>query len=320
MYQIFFDAFQEGQWFQSQHQTLSNAELLPFPSNNEIVKFPIQFQNALSMDRPDIILCQNFIPILVVERTVEVPSGHNVGQRFARMVAAAKHQIPSIYKAPYAARKHGGETEGPRYINLRLKYAFEKMSKQHNDISITMLNWPVDNDYEIIRDHRKDVDIKEYLNEFFKVYNNYNLIAVSNHINKSALTVRINLELDQFIDSKVKRPSQYDAPPPSVRIISATEFCLETNITNQVRPVVVYKIGMKKIRSDPYTGCAYLYAVLYCNGISRPDKDMCLHMEHISFKSWKELSGNNNRKDIRLYKAIADFLYLKDAILNKSQF
>ena len=47
-------------------------------------------QDVLSYDRPDIILVDGDTPILVVEETVEVPSGHNVGQRFARIAAAAQ--------------------------------------------------------------------------------------------------------------------------------------------------------------------------------------------------------------------------------------
>jgi hypothetical protein len=83
MYTIFFDSFQEGTWFQGLHPDLANSKLLPFPNNGELQNHHRDLQNALSFDRPDIILCRDSVPILVVERTIEVPSGHNVGQRFA---------------------------------------------------------------------------------------------------------------------------------------------------------------------------------------------------------------------------------------------
>lgn len=183
-----------------------------------------------------------------------------------------------------------------------------------------MLNWPVDGDYEIVRDSSKDNDIREYLAEFFNVYKDFNLKQVSHYINQTDLTQRVNQELDLFVEEQIRRPSQYDVPPPSVRILSQDEFSSETGVDSQGKEVVVYKIGMKNMRSDPYTGCAYLYATLYCGGINRPDRHLCLHMHHIYLEKWTELSQNNNRKDIRLYKDAADYIYLKDAILTKGQF
>src|SRR2546423_1692293 len=102
--QIYYDSIQEGDWFRGLHPTLKSAALLPFPN---VRLQPVALKQVLSLDRPDIVLVDQEKPILVLERTREVPSGHNVGQRFARLVAAAQMRVPSVYLGPYAAYKHG---------------------------------------------------------------------------------------------------------------------------------------------------------------------------------------------------------------------
>ena len=124
---------------------------------------------VLQYDRPDVILANNDEPMLVLERTVEVPSGHNVGQRFARLAAAAEAHRPLVYFGPYVARKHGGETEGPRWMNLRLFLALNVASRVHNT-AITTINWPVDANYEIVQDSSKDARVRAYLDAFFDAF------------------------------------------------------------------------------------------------------------------------------------------------------
>ena len=180
----------------------------------------------MSYDRPDIVLCDEGVPILVVERTVEVPSGHNVFQRFARLVAAAEHNTPVIYLGPYAAYKHGGETQGPRYMNLRLFYALEKLI----DICstpITIINWPVDSNYEIIREPIKDKRIKKYLDVFMTHYKVHGMREIADHIINSEFEKEQKKERQYFIDTEIKRPEQYTAPPNSVRITSTKDLSRE---------------------------------------------------------------------------------------------
>lgn len=205
-------------WFQSLHPELNNGELLDFPSARDIENEHPQLQNALSYDRPDIILCDDEEPILVVERTIEVPSGHNVGQRFARLAAAAQHNIPVIYLGPYAAYKHGGNTQGPRYMNLRLFYALEKMGDIYGT-PITIMNWPVDQDYEIIRDPSKDLRMKQYLEMFVGHYKLHKMHRMNELILNSQFEREQKEERNRFIAGEVKRPEQYDVPPSSVRVL-----------------------------------------------------------------------------------------------------
>jgi hypothetical protein len=108
-YTILYDDPQEAAWFRGLHAALRAA-------HEEAItaawKRP-SLQGVFAYDRPDVVLLADDRPILVVEETVEVPSGHNVGQRFARLAAAAEAGVPCLYFGPYAARKHGGITAGP---------------------------------------------------------------------------------------------------------------------------------------------------------------------------------------------------------------
>ena len=124
LYYIFCDSIQEGMWFKNLDPHLAQAELVMIPNRVEDQR-RYGIDSVLIYDRPDIILKEDNEIIFVLERTIEVPSGHNVGQRFGRLVAAARARIPVVYFGPYAAYKHGGKTAGPRYMNLRLFYALE---------------------------------------------------------------------------------------------------------------------------------------------------------------------------------------------------
>src|SRR5436190_6706527 len=165
-YTVYYDSINEGAWFQSLHPKLAGAALQPFPRRAHATG---DLARVLAYDRPDIVLTDGDAPILVVERTVEVPSGHNVGQRFARLAAAAQMRIPCVYFGPYAAYKHGGITQGPRYMNLRLFYAIKKMAAIE-DTASTTINWPVDRHYEIIKRPEKDARMRAYLDLYFAHY------------------------------------------------------------------------------------------------------------------------------------------------------
>src|SRR5262249_39799342 len=149
---IYYDDLQEGLWFQTLHPHLTSVELKPITG---AVAQNAALTEVLAYDRPDVILVDDDSPILMVERTVEVPSGHNVAQRFARMAAAAQCHVPIVFFCPYAARNHGGATEAPRYMNLRLFYALDNMAELEST-AIETINWPVDSHYEVVQGPAKD--------------------------------------------------------------------------------------------------------------------------------------------------------------------
>jgi hypothetical protein len=259
-------------------------------------------------DRPDIVLTDQDEPILVVERTVEVPSGHNVGQRFARLAAAAQMRVPCVYFGPYAAYKHGGSTQGPRYMNLRLFYAIEKMATIERAASTTV-NWPVDGHYEIIKNASKDKRMHAYINLFFENYRQSELGQLNSILQSSLFEQEQEAERQAFIESEVENPEQYDSPPDSVTILPTTKFKAQYGVSSDqliLESAVVYNVGMTYVRSDPYTGMAILYSYLYCGGMGKHTSHLILHFPNITRAIWDVAARNQKRKDVRLFLAVAD--------------
>lgn len=310
---ILYDEPQEAAWFQALHPELGSAgeESMTVAQNWPSVR------GVLAYDRPDIILLDRRTPILVVEETVEVPSGHNVGQRFARLAAAAECGVPCLYFGPYVARKHGGDTSGPRYVNVRLFHALDAMVRS-TKTALTTINWPVDVDCEVRRDPDKDRDVREYMATYFGAYRAAGLPGLSTTLLGSAIHRRMISERDAFVSGSIRNPKQYDRPPPSVEILPVSEFRRRRGVgvdklSNSVGEVVLYKVGMTNIRSDPYTGMAILYRYLYVVG--QPSRSLVLWFPNITCARWREAAGRGTRKDIRLFRIAADAILFSDILL-----
>lgn len=310
---IYYDSLQEGTWFKGLHPSLKDATLVAI--NDITPEMPVA--EVLIYDRPDIILADKGAPILVIERTIEVPTGHNVGQRFARLAAAAEAKIPLVYFGPYMARKHGGVTEGPRYMNLRLFYALDILAAIHQT-PITTINWPVDNKCELLRSDKKDDHMKEYMALFFSAYTKGGLEGVRGEIFKSDFHSSRTQEREVFIEKYVRAPKDYDLPPPSVEIIPVKEFIKSRKVPAKylsgIEEVVLYNVGMTYVRSDPYTGTGMLYNYLYVLGEKNVKRALILDFPSITAKMWDDASKSGRRKDIRLFKHIAHLILLKDGI------
>lgn len=314
MFQIFCDSLQEGLWFQSLHPSFCNAELVEIP-NSKRAQVAHGIDHVLVYDRPDIILKHNGAVIFVLERTAEVPSGHNVGQRFGRLVAAAKEHIPVVYFGPYAAYKHGGATAGPRYMNLRLFYALQNVSDYYNT-AITTINWPVDAHYEVIRTRAKDNRLMEYLEIFMDYYSSNGMYGLTEHMKNSVFQEEQLREQRIFAATEIRSPEQYDGPPDSVELLSVSQFerqyCnLPPALKRGTRQIVLYHIGMNYIRSDPYAGMAALYHYLYCN----IDTIQILHFANIPSHEWFSL--NSRTKTYRMFKEFGHAILFSDYLIQQ---
>ncbi len=316
---IYYDEVQEGYWFQGLNDELADAQVLPFPSKRSGDSV---LSRLLAYDRPDVILLDGDKPVLVVERTTEVPSGHNVGQRFARLVAAAQAHVPVVYFGPYMARKHGGATEGPRYMNLRLFQALRQMSTVERS-PVTTINWPVDLFYEIIQDGRKDDRVKAYLEMLFSHLSEAVGGDLFPLIMNSEFEREQETERQEFIKNHVRNSEQYSSPPDSVQIGSWSKMSKLAPYGAHgldSREVVLYDIGMNYIRADPYTGMGMLYSYLYCGGVQNRTRYLVLHMPSISFQDWRtKASGVRRRKDIDLYRIVADAILFSDHLAFKGE-
>ena len=315
---IYYDDLQEGAWFQDLSPHFADAALRPLSDALRVA----HLADTLRYDRPDILLTHRGVPVLVVERTIEVPSGHNVGQRFARLAAAAEQQVPLVYFGPFKARKHGGETEGPRFMNLRLFYALDKI-ESINGAAVSTVNWPVDDDCELIRLHSKDDQMREYVEALIDIIvdENDHQAAIVDRIRDTAIYERLKADRLAFEQDGVRNPEQYEVPPPSVRLLSgqtaATEFSVPA--LRGMSLVVAYKVGMNYVRSDPYTGMGMLYRYLYV----LPQQDRCLVLQFpgISLETWETVANSGRaRKDVKLYRLIADGVQFSDTYRARGDF
>lgn len=308
---IYADELQEGDWFRKLHPLLANVR--EDEITGAIERNP-HLERVLCYDRPDIILADDQDkPVLVLERTIEVPSGHNVGQRFARLAAAAEARVPVVYFGPYAARKHGGSTAGPRYMNLRLFTALDHLANV-NRSAVTCINWPVDSDCEIVRRPCKDDRLREYLNIFFDAYANRKSADLNEAIRMSKFEIE-QLAERQLFSSSLRRAGVYGDPPKSVQIESGLEAAHRVGVSHltDFNEVVIYSIGMTKIRSDPYTGAAMLYRYLYVLG-ARTKRALVLLFPYVTSGMWREAARSVRRKDIRLFRIAADGILFSDGI------
>jgi hypothetical protein len=312
---VLYDEPQEAVWFKNLHPALEDADEIPISD----VRDDPNVAGVLGYDRPDIVLLRDDRPILVVEETVEVPSGHNVGQRFARLAAAAEHSVPSLYFGPYVAKKHGGNTAGPRYMNLRLFGALDAMSRV-TGTALTTINWPVDEHCEVRRDPAKDTDVRIYIETLLAIDEHANQAELNQRMLASDIHARMMRERSEFA-STIRRSEQYDLPPNSVEFLTQDTFRATHKHRLQdfgiITPeVVLYNVGMNSIRSDPYTGMAMLYHYLYIS--EHADRSLVLWFPNITHATWRAAARNHRRKDVRLYKHSAEAILFKDALVPKS--
>ncbi len=310
---ILYDEPQEAAWFRRLNTSLANAREVAI---TDAKSWP-SMQKVLSYDRPDIVLLDRGMPILVVEETVEVPSGHNVGQRFARVAAAAEAGVPFLYFCPYVAKKHGGITAGPRYMNARLFQALDVVERV-TGTPVTTINWPVDKHFEVRRDQAKDADVREYLSTFLALYGNQpNLDQLNEGILLSDIHHRMITERNNFVRDSIRNSEQYNSPPPSVEILTLPEFNQRHGQVDRklqsANELVTYKIGMNNIRSDPYTGTAIMYRYLYV--LEKPSRVLVLWFPSMTEAMWRKAAASNNRKDVRLFRIAADAILFADNLV-----
>ena len=308
--QYYADSLVEGSWFRNLTPYLNDAEELPLRArgmNPEVIEYLVQY------DRPDIILVEDDNPILVVEKTREVPTGHNVGQRVARLVRAAEFGVPSLLYAPHEARKHGVHTSICQ-LNPRALAAFIRMWEIHRTPAV-YINWPCDDDGELYCDGTEDREIACLLSRFLEAGERQTRIRALQHKKQE-----MQSEYDQRL---VARP-RYGSPPASVSVcrtdrllgsITPTPTATESRILSRNRSSLVYEIGMtlaKCKRQDPYTGMQFVYDYAYCRaGTGTTDKhtNLILKFPNLTIEEMLENNPNNpNSKSSNWYITATAFL------------
>lgn len=307
---VYSDNAIEAAWFKSLHHSFENLESRVIQGRG---KNPSVVENLIQYDRPDIILTDGSKALLVIEKTREVPTGHNVGQRVARLVKAVETRVPTIKFFPFDAKKHGTYSNICN-LNIRLLLAFERMWDIH-DCPIVALNWIADEDGELIDDGSEDDEIKSVLSDFVN----------SGFDPKCQRFTKVREQSGQEYKNRLAQRAQYGDPPPSVTFnktssyLSDLGFSIESDVKTHLlhkQESLVYLIGMteeKCKRQDPYTGTQFIYDYAYCRSGKLPEeknKNLILHFPNIRKSVWERKNPNDlNTKSCNWYLVANAFIF-----------
>lgn len=185
----------------------------------------------------------------------------------------------------------------------------------------TTINWPVDDNFEVLRGPKADTDVREYLATHLELFGRLgDLSRVNGALLRSEIHTRMFAERERFVRRWVRDAAQYGSPPDSVQFTStgALAGICGAEIpegTFRGKEIVLYKVGMNNIRSDPYTGMAMLYRYLYV--LENPHRVLALWFPNISFDDWRSAATRGDRKDVRLYKTVANAIIFSDKFVPK---
>jgi len=313
-YEIWGDNENESLWFQRLDPRLREAAIKNIGrrgANTALI------DSLVVYDRPDIILLLNDRPLLVLEKTAEVPTGHNVGQRVARLVRAAEHSIPVLYFLPFDARKHGAYTSICS-INTRLIRAMVRMSEIHG-IPVLPVEWPSNPDTgELITDGTQDLRVASLVASILDSYpDSWN----------EALVAQRSL-LEEEIRARNAKHPPYNELPSSARIESTSDFLRSLSFsTSSYKSLLsrdqslIYRMEMTPgacRREDPYTGTQFIYDYGWLREGPKPVNrraNLLLHIPKVSIGRWMDANPNDpNRKSSNWYLT-ADGIVLQNGII-----
>lgn len=314
MFEIWSDNALEADWFQSLDSRFLGAKIHEIKGRG---KNPAIIESLVAYDRPDIILLKSGEPVLVVEKTREVPTGHNVGQRFARLARAAEHGVPSLFFLPFDARKHGKHSSICS-LNTRLIRALLKMGALH-EIDVLPVNWPADKSGELVISGSENSEMKLIVAEILD-----ELAGSRSRRNRDAYLVWLKNEQAR----REKVFPNYRDLPKSAFITSTASFIAGSGfkvtdgskIPKRINSLI-YRIDMspeKAKRQDPYTGTQFIYDYGWLRNGPNPENreaNLILWVPFVSKQVWMELNPEDyNSKSCNWY-LIADGIALEDGFI-----
>lgn len=314
MFDIYYDSLTEADWFSTLNPAFDIDENRYHVIGRRGTNTPL-VDKITEYDKPDIIVIKDGKPLLVLEKTQEVPTGHNVGQRFARLVRAIELGIPTIYFFPFDAKKHG-EYAGICNLNIRLLEAARKIYELH-DTPLLCVNWLTDSQGEIIVDGSENDTMIELLKSY-----------VDSGFNKkcSGFIEHLKYHNSEYSRRLHARPA-YAKMPPSVTQEKTSTVINRFGITDapqafKNRPYTyIYRMDMtpeKCKRQDPYTGTTFIYDYMVCrNGEKVSDKinNLVLHFPNLTVDTWKEKNPNNPATKSCNWYLTANMFILKDGVI-----
>lgn len=246
-------------------------------------RIPEAIKRILYLDAVDVIIEINKKPIFALEISQEAGSGHNVFQRFARIVAAAENNVPVAYIYPEAKLVYRESAD--RYswdrLNPNIFTALEKIMRIHNSPAL-FYYFPSEFNgdlHEIPESHRgliyddiflssPDASDSE-MKKFFKYVDAVVRKSIDNSddlllINDEIIEERRNWMQEQFNlrNGRINQGSPYSATievPTSSLLKFIKKYAGEDYEIGELLPsrdkTIIYTIkNPTRIRSDPYTG------------------------------------------------------------------
>ena len=314
MLEIWADNPIEANWFMDLNIKLKKSSFHTIGARE--TNSSVEVNKLIKYDRPDIILLKEKKPILVLEKTREVPTGHNVGQRFARLVRSAEMQIPVIYFLPFDARKHG-KYSSICNLNARLIRAMLNLSEIHKTPCLTV-NWPSDDDGQLVIDGTEDKLVRKLVTALIEK-DGFKSKVISSHLTWMA----------NEYEERCQRYPGYRGLPTSVEITKTDQFILknpqitETNRKKLRRrsDSMVYKIDMSEgscKRQDPYTGMQFIYDYAWLRSGPTPknrNKNLILQVPNVRVSTWKSKNPNDSNTKSCNWYLTADAIVLKDGMI-----
>ena len=308
-FEIWSDNENEADWFVSLDTRLSEAKIRKIAARGQN---PTYIESLVVYDRPDVVLVINGKPSLVLEKTQEVPTGHNVGQRFARLARAVEHTVPVLYFLPFDARKHGVYSSMCN-LNARLLRALQNISSIHSSPAVAV-NWPCDSSGNLIWDGRENERVSKLVSELLD----------SGHPGVS-WQAQLKLQEDEWKRRTTIRP-EYAAFPNSVAKYRTSELedyfkgdfsrCSPKILSRS--DSVVYTMDMspeKCRRQDPYTGMQFIYDYGWLRtGRTPADRhsNFFLSVPQVDLETWTRLNPNDPTTKSCNWYLVADGIFLKD--------
>ena len=313
-YEIWSDNLLEAHWFMELEPLLNAAEVQNIGKRGSN---PLAVEKLVVYDRPDIILLKDEKPILVVEKTREVPTGHNVGQRVARLARAAEFSVPTLFFLPFDAMKHGKHSSICS-LNARLIRAMLRMTEIH-EVPVLPVNWPMDSDGELVVDGSEN----SHLSELVSV-----LVGESESEKHNVIHQEIVWLKDELLRRETAYPP-YSQLPKSVGFMSTKDFFLSLGFQSlggverlETRAEsLVYTIDMspeKCRRQDPYTGMQFIYDYGWLRKGKKPsnrDSNLILHVPRVDAATWLAANPEDYETKSCNWYLVADAIVLKDAVI-----
>jgi len=313
-FEAYCDDINEYRWFIGLTPRLKDATFNRIENRG---RNPEVIERLISYDRPDVILLVNGVAKLVVEKTREVPTGHNVGQRMARLVRAAELGVPCIKFFPFDGIKHG-EYQGLCHLNPRILLAFERIWTIH-DSPLLAVNWPLAADGEISTHANADYELAQLVESYID----------SDFDPSCKLFVKGRRgQMDEY-NARCKAHKPYLFPPPSLEILSTSSWLKDIDkliVYGNIellrsKKTALYTIRMteeKCRREDPFTGMQFIYDYIYCrSGVLTNQKsiNLILHFPLITKRVWEANNPDDNSRKSSNWYLTANALCFKDAIL-----